>query len=153
MTLAILCFGQGRQHPGMFALTGDRPEAADLFRHAATLIGGRDPREIVRTGTSDTLHHNRTGQILCSLQALAAAAALRDVMPDRLVVAGYSVGEVAAWGVAGFLSMIDTLDLAARRAEVMDAASPPAMGCFSFEVFAAKLSNGSVSVMMRRSQS
>jgi malonyl CoA-acyl carrier protein transacylase len=89
------------------------------------LLGGRDPREIVRTGTSDALHRNRTGQILCSLQALAAAAALRDAMPDRLVVAGYSAGEVAAWGVAGFLSMIDTLDLVARRAEVMDAASPP----------------------------
>ncbi len=152
MTLAILCFGQGRQHPGMFALTGDRPEAADLFRHAATLIGGRDPREIVRTGTSDTLHHNRTGQILCSLQALAAAA-LRDVMPDRLVVAGYSVGEVAAWGVAGFLSMIDTLDLAARRRKSWTPPRAPAMGCFSFEVSAAKLSNGSVSGMMRRSQS
>jgi [acyl-carrier-protein] S-malonyltransferase len=112
----------------MFALTGDTPEAADLFRHAATLLGGRDPREIVRTGTSDALHHNRTGQILCSFQALAAGAALRDVMPDRLVVAGYSVGEMAAWGVAGFLSMIDTLDLVARRAEVMDAASPPGDG-------------------------
>ena len=42
-----------------------------------------------------------SGQILCTLQALAAAAVLRDAMPGRIIVAGYSVGEVAAWGVAG----------------------------------------------------
>lgn len=128
MTLAILCSGQGRQHPDMFALTGDAPEAAGLFAHAATLLGGRDPREIVRTEAREALHHDRISQILCSLQALAAAAALRDVMPDRLIVAGYSVGEVAAWGVAGFLSMTDTLDLIARRAEAMDAATSPGDG-------------------------
>lgn len=128
MGLAILCSGQGWQHSGMFALTGDAPEAADLFAHAATLLGDRDPREIVRTETGEALHHNRVGQILCSLQALAAAAALRDQMPARLVVAGYSVGEMAAWGVAGRLGLTDTLDLVARRAEIMDAATPPGDG-------------------------
>ncbi len=66
--------------------------------------------------------------MLCSLQALAAAAALRDQVPDRLVIAGYSVGEVAAWGVAGLLSMTDTLDLVARRAEAMDAAASAGEG-------------------------
>lgn len=128
MTLAILCSGQGRQHPEMFALTGEAPEAAGLFAHAATLLGGRDPREIVRSETSEALHHNRVGQILCALQVLAAAVVLRDAMPGRLIVAGYSVGEVAAWGVAGLLETTDTLDLVARRAEVMDAASPPGDG-------------------------
>jgi [acyl-carrier-protein] S-malonyltransferase len=108
----------------MFALTGDAPEAGSLFEHAATLLGGRDPRDVVQSENGDVLHHNRMGQILCTLQALSAAAALRDAMPDSLVVAGYSVGEVAAWGVARLFSMTDTLDLVARRAEVMDAVSP-----------------------------
>jgi [acyl-carrier-protein] S-malonyltransferase len=112
----------------MFALTGDAPQAAGLFVHATALLGGRDPREIVRTETREALHHNRVGQILCALQALAAAAALRDAMPDRLVVAGYSVGEMAAWCVAGLLGMTDTLDLVAQRAEAMDAATPPGDG-------------------------
>ena len=128
MSLAILCSGQGWQRPGMFALTGDAPEAAGLFAQAATLLGGRDPREVVRTDTSEALHHNRVGQILCTLQALAAAAALKDAMPDRLIVAGYSIGEVAAWGVAGLLSMTDTLDLVLKRAEAMDAAASPGEG-------------------------
>ena len=128
MTVAILCSGQGRQHPEMFTLTGDVPEAATVFRHAATLLGGRDPRDIVRTEASEILHHNRTGQILCTTQALAAAAVLLKEMPDRIVVAGYSVGEIAAWGIAGLLSVTDTLDLAARRADVMDAAAAPGEG-------------------------
>ena len=48
MTLAILCSGQGGQHPDMFALTGDAPEAAGLFAHAAKLLGA-DPRDFVRS--------------------------------------------------------------------------------------------------------
>jgi [acyl-carrier-protein] S-malonyltransferase len=128
MTLAILCSGQGRQHRDMFALTGDAPAAASLFAHAATLLGGRDPREIVHSETAEALHHNRIGQILCTLQALAAASALRDRLPERRIVAGYSVGEVAAWGVAGLVSMTDTLDLVASRAEAMDAATLPGDG-------------------------
>jgi len=128
MTLAILCSGQGWQRAGMFRLTGDAPEADGLFAHASVMLGGRDPRELVRTQTSDCLHRNRIGQILCALQALAAATTLKVDMPDRSVVAGYSIGEMAAWGVAGFLSMTDTLDLVAKRAEAMDAAASPGEG-------------------------
>jgi malonyl CoA-acyl carrier protein transacylase len=128
VTLAILCSGQGRQHAGMFALTGEAPDAAPLFAHATDLTGGRDPREIVRNESSTALHHNRIGQILCTLQALAAMSALRSAMPDRLVIAGYSVGEVAAWGVAGVLAMTDTLDLVADRAAAMDSAAPAGDG-------------------------
>lgn len=122
MTLAVLCSGQGLQGPQSFALTGDAPEAGELFAHAARLLGS-DPRALVQSADAAALHRNRTGQILCVLQALAAAAALRESLPDRLVVAGYSVGEVAAWSVAGLLESATALDLVAERAEAMDAAS------------------------------
>lgn len=128
MALVLLCSGQGRQHREMFALTGDAPEAAALFAHAAGLLDGRDPRDVVRVDGDEALHANRTGQILCTLQALAAAAALRGALPDRMIVAGYSVGEVAGWGVAELFSPTDTLNLVARRAEVMNAASPAGDG-------------------------
>lgn len=128
MTLAILCSGQGRQHPGMFALTGKATQAASLFAQATRLLGGRDPREMAATETPDNLHRNRVGQILAAVQALAAMAALRDAMPSRLMVAGYSVGEVAAWGVSGAVNADVILDLVARRAEAMDAASPAGDG-------------------------
>jgi [acyl-carrier-protein] S-malonyltransferase len=123
VTLAILCSGQGLQGARTFALTGDAGEAADLFAHAAGLLGGGDARRLVKSADPADLHRNRTGQILCVLQALAAAAALRAAWPDRLIVAGYSVGEVGAWSIAGLIEATATLDLVARRAEAMDAAS------------------------------
>lgn len=107
----------------MFALTADAPQATNLFTHAAVLLGGRDPREVVKTDTLEALRHDRVSQVLCTLQALAAAAALGDVIRNRTVVAGYSVGELAAWGAAGWFNTIDTLDLAAFRAEAMDTVS------------------------------
>jgi [acyl-carrier-protein] S-malonyltransferase len=87
------------------------------------LLGGRDPREFVRSEPDEALHRNRAGQILCTLQPLAAARALADVIPRGVIMAGYSVGEVAAWGVGGLFDATATLDLVARRAEAMDAAT------------------------------
>jgi [acyl-carrier-protein] S-malonyltransferase len=112
----------------MFALTGDAPENAKLFAHAAMLLGGRDARRMVESESREVLHRDREGQILCALQALAARAALTDALPRKLLVAGYSIGELAAWGVAGLIDATTTLDIAARRAEVMDAASLPGDG-------------------------
>jgi [acyl-carrier-protein] S-malonyltransferase len=122
MALAILCSGQGGQHAGMFDLTGDAPQAAALFAHASELLG-EDPRTLVKRSGSEALHANRTAQLLCTLQALSAAALLDDALPKRRCVAGYSVGEVAAWGVAGLIGANEALDLVAARANVMDAAS------------------------------
>ncbi len=128
MTLAILCSGQGPQHCAMFALTGDVPAATALFDQARSLLDGRDPRDLVRTAGDQPLHVNRTGQILCTLQPLAALAALGGSLGGSRIVAGYSVGEVAAWAVAGLIRPSAVLAVAARRAEVMDAVSAPGDG-------------------------
>lgn len=123
MTLAILCSGQGGQRAAMFALTDAAPESEALFTHAAELLGGIDPRELVHGASAEILHQNRTAQILCVLQSLAAVSTLREVIPSELIVAGYSVGEISAWAVAGAISMPAALDLVAARAEQMTAAS------------------------------
>ena len=128
MTLAILCSGQGNQNAEMFALTGDCPEATHLFDSAAALLNHEDPRELVRSGSGGDLFENRTAQILCTLQALAAVCTLQPSIPSRSIFAGYSVGEVAAWGAAGIFDQIDTLKLVAERAEQMSAASVPGDG-------------------------
>ncbi|MBV8261585.1 MAG: acyltransferase domain-containing protein [Paraburkholderia sp.] len=127
MTIAILCSGQGCQRAGMFDLTGAAPHAADLFAHARALLG-HDPREWVRSASADALCENRSAQILCTLQALAAMAVLDGLLPKRRCVAGYSVGEVAAWSVAGFMDALTTLDLVAARASAMDAATSSGEG-------------------------
>lgn len=122
MTLAILCSGQGAQRADMFELTGTAPQADALFAHAGRLLGD-DPRNWVRTAAPDALRENRAAQILCTVQALAAAALLDAAWPRRRCVAGYSVGEVASWSVAGMIEPHDALDLADARARAMDAAS------------------------------
>lgn len=128
-TLAILCSGQGRQGPGMFDLVADAPEAQEVFAAAAAALGGRDPRDIARAGDERELHANATAQVLCCAGALAAWAALKPRLGDRrLVVAGYSVGEVAAWGVGGAIEPAAVFDIVAKRAALMDAASPGPSG-------------------------
>jgi [acyl-carrier-protein] S-malonyltransferase len=125
--IAILCSGQGRQHAGMFNLTGDAAEASELFAHAATLLG-HDPRSWVRSAEREALHQDRTAQLLCTLQALGAAAVLEEALPERRCVAGYSVGEVAAWSVAGVIDGTEALDLVTERAEAMDDACAEEQG-------------------------
>jgi len=125
MSVAILLSGQGGQHPGMFDLTADHPAAQAVFSAAAPLLGGTDPRDLARSG-GDALHANRAGQILCCTAALAAWRALG--FTGRAIVSGYSIGDLAAWGVAGRIADADILALAAHRAEAMDAASGEGFG-------------------------
>lgn len=125
MTLAILLSGQGGQHPEMFALTADIPEAQAIFA-AATPLLGRDPRDLVLSGAD--LHANRTGQILCCVAGLAAWTLVRAAAPARSVVVGYSIGDLAAFGCAGLFAPATVLALAAARAEAMDATAGPGYG-------------------------
>ena len=125
MTVAILLSGQGGQHPGMFDLTADHPAAQAVFSAATPLLGGADPRDLARRGGA-ALPANRAGQILCCTAALAAWRALG--FTGRSIVAGYSIGDLAAWGVAGRIADADILALAARRAEAMDAAAGEGFG-------------------------
>jgi len=119
VSLALLCSGQGRQARGMFALFDGADAAQPVFDAAASVLGA-DPRALVAEADEATLHNNRISQILCVTRALAAAACLE--LDSPLLVAGYSVGEMAAWGVAGFWSAQETIRLTAIRAELMDQA-------------------------------
>jgi [acyl-carrier-protein] S-malonyltransferase len=80
------------------------------------------------------------------LQALAATATLRDTWPRKLIVAGYSVGEVAAWSIAGLIDATIALDLVAQRANAMDAFSSPGDGL----LFVRGLSYGAVEDLCNR---
>jgi [acyl-carrier-protein] S-malonyltransferase len=107
----------------MFDLVANCAEAEPVFAAAAEVLG-TDPRRFVREAALADLFSDRTGQILCCTQALAARAALSTAWPARAVIAGYSIGELAAWGCAGALDEMGILRLARRRAAVMDAAAP-----------------------------
>jgi len=120
--IALLCSGQGTQHREMFRLSGEAADAPMIFAAAARALGA-DPRDFVRVAADAALYANRAAQVLCVTQALAARALLADSIPDRHIVAGYSVGEVAAWGVAGLLGAEQTISLASARAEIMSRAA------------------------------
>ena len=126
--VAILCSGQGGQHRDMFRLVGTVPAAASVFEAAAPLLGGIDPRRFVQEAEEAALFANHAGQVLCCAQALAAWAMLEGSRPSGIVLAGYSVGELAAWGCAGLLDPAQTLRLAAARAAAMDRAAPAGAG-------------------------
>lgn len=130
--VAILCSGQGTQHPGMFDLVAQAPEAKPILEAAREVLSGKDPQDFVRRADAAALFSNRTGQVLCCTQALAAWATIRPQLPCPVVLAGYSVGELAAWGCAGLLEPAELLRLAVTRAEVMDEAGGSDTGLEAF---------------------
>ena len=125
---AILCSGQGAQGAGMFDLLAGAPEAAPVFEAAKSVLDGHDPRELVHQASDRDMHANRLGQVLCCTQTMAAWAVIRGRLSGPLVVAGYSVGELGAWGVAGIMDAAEVLRLAVRRAAAMDAATTEPSG-------------------------
>ncbi|MEC5216268.1 [acyl-carrier-protein] S-malonyltransferase [Actimicrobium sp. GrIS 1.19] len=117
MTLrfAILCPGQGGQTAALFALTPDapRPALAEPIEHILN-----DPA---------LLFANRHAQPLIVAAGLARWQALRAHIPPPALVAGYSVGELTAYGVADALPSDALLALAVQRAVLMDACVDPAL--------------------------
>lgn len=107
----------------MFDLFADCAAAEPVFVAASEVLG-EDPRRFVRQAAPADLFADRVAQILCCTQALAVWTGLGEARPARAVIAGYSIGELAAWGCAGALDVPATLRLAERRASVMDAVAP-----------------------------
>lgn len=128
MGVTILCSGQGAQAAGMFDLVGDAPEAMPVFAAARRVLDGRDPRDLVRQAGEDKLRVNKVAQILCCTQAMAYWAVLEPVSPRPVTAAGYSAGELAAWGIAGVIDAGTVLNLTAQRAALMNEAAHAASG-------------------------
>lgn len=126
--VAILCSGQGTQHAGMFDLVSQAPEAQPILEAARDVLGGTEPQQFVREADEATLFSNRVGQVLCCTQALAAWAIIRPHLSGPVVLAGYSVGELAAWGCAGLVEPAELLRLAVTRAQYMDEAGGNDLG-------------------------
>jgi [acyl-carrier-protein] S-malonyltransferase len=112
----------------MFDLVAQAPEAQGVLEAACAVLEGKDPRQFIREADPATLYSNRVGQILCCTQTLAAWAMINPHLAGPVVIAGYSVGELAAWGCAGLLGQAEVLRLAVVRAEAMDAAGSDRTG-------------------------
>jgi malonyl CoA-acyl carrier protein transacylase len=119
----------------MFNLSADCSASEPIFAAAARHLG-KDPRHFVREAAAEALFSDRAGQILCCTQALALWAALETARPQHAAIAGYSVGELAAWGCAGALDAYATLQLTHTRAAIMDAVAPEHSGLAGIDITA-----------------
>lgn len=120
MSLALLFPGQGAQHPQMLPWLDARPEARPVLDAMARRLG---PDWRHQLGDANWLHANVVAQPLLTGLALAAWAVLRARLPRPAAVAGYSVGELAAFAAAGVFDADTALDLAAFRAQAMNASA------------------------------
>ncbi len=122
--LALLCGGQGTLSDKIFDLVADQP-AAEPVVAAATACLGEDPRKLVRTRGTDELSANHVSQILTVASALAIHGCIADLLTEQTAVTGYSVGEMAAWSIAGIWTAEEALRLTDVRAQLMDRVAGP----------------------------
>ena len=125
MTLAVLCPGQGAQHPAMLDLITGTQAAEDVLALGATTIGTHVRAWLAQPQSLDT---NAIAQPLLCLTELATWAALRGRVAAPLAFAGYSVGELASYACAGALDASELARLAQTRAASMDAANAKPSG-------------------------
>jgi [acyl-carrier-protein] S-malonyltransferase len=120
MSYALVFSGQASQQPGMLPWLEAEPAAAHALRVMSERLGP-DWRGLLHD--VDRRSDNVFAQVLITGTSLAAWAAIQDRLPERpAVVAGYSVGEVAAFACAGVFPSEQAIQLAARRAALMDQA-------------------------------
>lgn len=121
MRYALLFPGQGSQHAGMLPWLDAEPRAQQVLQAMARILGSGWRQ---RLQEADWREANAVAQVLITGVSLATWAALEPRLPGPPVaVAGYSVGELAACACAGAFGSGPALDLAVRRAGLMDHAA------------------------------
>lgn len=124
---ALLCSGQGGQAPDLFERFPFTQKGRDLKQQV--LESGSLSPDVAAWLENPKAHPGLIYQdhyaqpLLCLFQAMVWAE-LSDRLPVPQFVAGYSLGELSAYGCAGALGPQDVIRLAAIRSKVMDAAAP-----------------------------
>ena len=120
MSLALLFAGQGTQHVAMLPWLETCPDAAPALSLVAAQLGAEWRTHLT---TPEWPYANAVAQPLLTGLGIAAWQGLAPRLPAPTVVAGYSVGELAAFCVAGVFDASTAMALAADRAVAMDRAA------------------------------
>lgn len=117
--LALLCPGQGGQHPGMFDLARADSQVGTMLDQWLSEARLGMPLDAILSDDA-LLFSNLMAQPLIVAATLSAWEAIESEISAPALVAGYSIGELAAYGVAGALACADAVALASVRAQLMD---------------------------------
>jgi len=117
MSLAILCSGQGAQHPAMLDMIADHQAALEVIKAGEAELGWNLREALPQR---HEIFRNAIAQPLICLTQLALWTALRQDAPKPAAFCGYSVGELAAYACAGALDVAELARIAAARAALMD---------------------------------
>lgn len=116
--IALLAPGQGSQTEGMLSPWLGLPGAADQIATWSKASG----LDLVRLGTTASTEEITDTAVaqplivattLLAHQELAKHALFENAL-DNLIVAGHSVGEIAAYSIAGVIAADDAVALAAK---------------------------------------
>ncbi|WP_313675697.1 ACP S-malonyltransferase [Mycolicibacterium sp.] len=117
--ITFLAPGQGSQTPGMLAEWLELPGAADRIA-SWSQISGLDMGRLGTTATAEEITDTAVTQPLVVATTLLAYDELaKRGLPTETLVAGHSVGEIAAYAIAGIISPDQAVKLAAVRGAEM----------------------------------
>ena len=118
--IALLAPGQGSQTPGMLAPWLEQAGATDRIA-LWSKASGLDLERLGTVATADEITDTSVTQPLVVATALLAFEELErlGLVPADVIVAGHSVGELAAAAMAGVISADEAVNLAAIRGREM----------------------------------
>lgn len=128
--LALVFPGQGSQAIGMLAGLPEH-DSLDRLLDAAEALSGLPLRKIAEEGPADHLSDTRAAQPLLYLADWVWGATLLSSGVEPDVLAGHSLGELAALALADVFSVEAGLELVVERSKLMSATASAAPGGMS----------------------
>lgn len=131
MKTAFLFPGQGSQSIGMMNGLAQFPEVKQTFDEASAALG-EDLWKLVTEGPAETLNqttYTQPAMLAADIATWRVYLGQGGVMPT--LMAGHSLGEIAALVTAGALDFADAVKLTRFRAEAMQNAVPEGVGAMA----------------------
>lgn len=125
--IAFVFPGQGSQRAGMLDAVPEN-EALDRLLDAAEALSDLELRTIAALGADEELADTRVAQPLLYLADWAWGVSLIESGIEPDVVAGHSLGELAALAIAGVFSVEAGLELVVERSRLMAATAAATPG-------------------------